>query len=592
MNHLARRTKIWLGVLLACLGFVLMGAAFIPYVGIEADEALVGDPIFGPIIEDFRIRISHQLIPLMQMDYVGALKSWLYWPIFGMFHPSPESLRWPVLIIGAVTIWLFYLLLDRMAGPRAALGGCFLLATDTIFLLTTELDWGPVAIQHLMLVTACLLLFEFARTGSWKWLLGGFFALGLGLWDKALFAWIIFGLGVAAVVVFPKDVLRRLTVRNLSVALAGFLLGAGPLLVFNALHHWRTFRNNASFSAENLGQKAEILKRTFNGSGLFGFMVNDSSSVPPEMPERRLERASTRAAEFARDPHRNLLLPALLICLITAPLWRASRRAILFALIFMVVTWIQMALTRNAGGSVHHAVLLWPFPQFVIALALADASERWKRGGTISFTIVIAVLCATNLLLTNQYLACLIRYGPALTWTDAIYPLSNSLANETGEVIVMDWDIYDPLLLLHPEGIHLRAGFFEVMNNAPGQSERAIHSMLASARAVFVTHTAEQQFFPILNRKLETTASTLGYRKELLRIVADGHGRRVFEVYQFVKVETSPANMVCLTLDWHATDNATQSGFRDSLLPPALSPNKRLHRIWEPCERQPITCHT
>jgi len=89
--------------------------------------------------------------------------------------------------------------------------------------------------------------------------------------------------------------------------------------------------------------------------------------------------------------------------------------------------------------------------------------------------------------------------------------------------------------LLHRGGVHLRAGFFEVMNDAPGQSERAIDSMLATERAVFVTHTAEKQFFPLPNRKLETTAAAQGYRKELLRIVADGHGRKVFEVYQFVK---------------------------------------------------------
>ena len=535
MNHLARRTTIWICVFLACLGFVLAGWVFIPYTGIEADEALVGNSIFGPVPVDFQIRISHHIIPLMLMDYVGALKSWVYWLIFEIFKPSPESLRWPVLIIGAVTIWLFYLLLDRIAGPRAALAGCFLLATDTMFLATTEFDWGPVAIQHLMLVAACLLLFEFAQTGSWKSLLAGFFALGLGLWDKALFAWIIFGLCVAAVVVFPKDVLRRFTVRNLTIALAGFLLGAWPLLVFNARHHWPTIRNNAAFSAGNMGQKAEILKRTLNGSGLFGYMVNDSSSLPQEVPERWLERASTSIADFVRDPHQNLLLPALLVCLLTAPLWRASRRAILFALIFMAVTWIQMALTRNAGGGVHHAVLIWPFPQFVVALALAEASRRWARWGNVAFGIAIAFLCVTNLLLTNQYLACLIRYGPAVTWTDAIYPLSTSLANETGEVIVMDWDIYDPLLLLHRGGVHLRAGFFEVMNDAPGQSERAIDSMLATERAVFVTHTAEKQFFPLPNRKLETTAAAHGYRKELLRIVADGHGRQVFEVYQFVK---------------------------------------------------------
>ena len=538
MNHLAQRTKIWLAVFVACLGFVLAGWALMPYNGIESDEALVGDPIFGPIFGDFRIRISHQIIPLMLMDYVGALKSWLYWPIFAIFKPSAESLRWPVLIIGAITLGLFYLLLDRIAGPRAALGGCFLLATDTMFLMTTEFDWGPVAIQHLMLVTACLLFLQFARSDSRKSLLFGCFALGLGLWDKALFAWIIDGLCVAAVVVFPKEVWRRLTLKNLSVALAGFLLGAWPLLVFNARHHWPTIRNNVAISGGNMAQKVEALKRTMDGSTLFWYMVNDVSTTPPEPSERWLEHVSRGIAVLTREPHRNFLLPALLLSLLAAPLWGTSRRAILFALVFMAVTWMQMALTKNAGGSAHHAVLLWPFPQFVVALALAAASQRWMRRGarwgSAAFGAVIAFLCVTNLLVTNEYLACFSRYGPALAWSDAIYPLSNSLRNETRDVIVMDWDIYDSLLLLQRGAIHLRSGFFEVMNGASGEQQR-IESLLADRGAVFVTHTPENQFFPVPNRKLETTAAALGYRKELLQTIMDSHGRKVFEVYEFVK---------------------------------------------------------
>jgi 4-amino-4-deoxy-L-arabinose transferase-like glycosyltransferase len=505
MNHLARQTKIWLGVFASCLGFVLLGSAFIPYVGIQTDEALVGDPIFGSIANEFRIRIFHHNVPLMLMDYVGALKSWLYWPIFGVFRPSPQSLRWPVLILGAVTIWIFYLLLNRIAGARAAIAGCFLLATDTMFLLTTEFDWGPVAIQHLMLVTACLLLLRFAQTGLLKCLFGGFFALGLGIWDKALFTWIVGGLAVAIPAVFPKEVFHRMSLRNMGVALAGVVLGASPLLIFNARHEWPTIRRHASFSTENIAQKAEVLKSTVNGSGLFGYMVGG--------PE-----------------HHNLLFAALLLSLATFPLWGKSRRAILFALIFMAATWIQMAFTANAGGSVHHAVLLWPFPQFAIALALAEASLRWRRWGTAVFVALISILCAANLFLTDRYLASLIRDGPMVTFTDAIYALSDSLARETREVIVMDWDIYDPLLLLRSGGGNLRAGFFDIMN---GPADPKIAALLNNDAAIFVTHTPDNQFFPAVNQKLETAATARGYRKELLRIVEDSHGRKLFEVYRF-----------------------------------------------------------
>jgi hypothetical protein len=560
MNHLARQTKIRLSVFLSCLGFVLLGSAFIPYVGIQTDEALVGDPIFGSIANEFRIRIFHHNVPLMLMDYVGALKSWLYWPIFGIFRPSPQSLRWPVLILGGVTIWLFYLLLNRIAGARAALAGCFLLATDTMFLLTTEFDWGPVAIQHLMLVAACFLLLRFAETGFVKCLFGGFLALGLGLWDKALFTWIVVGLAVAVLSVFPKEVFRRLSLRNLGVALAGLVLGASPLLIFNARNHWPTVRRHASFSMENIAQKADVLKSTVDGSGLFGYMV-------------------------AEPEHHNLLLPALLLSLATAPLWGKSRRAILFALVFLAATWIQMALTANAGGSVHHAVLLWPFPDFVIALAMADVSLRWERWGTAAFVALISILCTANLFLTSHYLASLIREGPMVTFTDAIYPLSDSLAAETREVIVMDWDIYDPLLLLSRSSGNLRAGFFDIMN---GPAEPKIEALLNNDAAIFITHTPDNQFFPGVNQKLETSAAARGFRKDSLRLVPDSHGRNVFEVYRF----TRPSNMVCLIPDWHASDHAAQSRIRNFLLSPGVSTNKGLSRIRSTSRWQPPASHS
>ena len=124
MDHLSRQTQAWLCVILCCAGFVLAGWMLIPYNGIQEDEALVALPIYGPVVRDFRIRVFHRDIPLMVMDYNGALKSWLYWPIFHLFQPSPASLRIPVLLIGALTIALFYRLLHRIGGMHAALAGC------------------------------------------------------------------------------------------------------------------------------------------------------------------------------------------------------------------------------------------------------------------------------------------------------------------------------------------------------------------------------------------------------------------------------------------------------------------------------------
>jgi len=49
-----------------------------------------------------------------------------------------------MLVAGAASIWLFYRLLRRIAGERAAVIGSTLLAADSLYLLTTCFDWGPV----------------------------------------------------------------------------------------------------------------------------------------------------------------------------------------------------------------------------------------------------------------------------------------------------------------------------------------------------------------------------------------------------------------------------------------------------------------
>ncbi len=102
----------------------------------------------------------------MLMSYLGCLKTLIYVPIFKLFGNGPYTVREPALIFGAASVWLFFLLLRRIAGNRAGLVGCWLLATDSLYLLTTCYDWGPVALQHLLIVAGALLLIRFYQTKS------------------------------------------------------------------------------------------------------------------------------------------------------------------------------------------------------------------------------------------------------------------------------------------------------------------------------------------------------------------------------------------------------------------------------------------
>src|SRR5258708_33367033 len=93
---------------------------------------------------------------MMVASYAGTLKTLIWWPLFALFGTGVWTLREPAVIGGAATIWLFHMLLRRIAGERAAAVGCVLLAVDPLFLLTSCYDWGPQVLQHLLLVGGVL----------------------------------------------------------------------------------------------------------------------------------------------------------------------------------------------------------------------------------------------------------------------------------------------------------------------------------------------------------------------------------------------------------------------------------------------------
>jgi 4-amino-4-deoxy-L-arabinose transferase-like glycosyltransferase len=105
----------------------------------------------------------HTDIPLMVMSYIGSLKTLLYWPVFSWLGANVWTTRFPMILAGAATIFFFYRLAHRAAGPLAALIAVLLLATDPMFLMTNTFDWGPVALEHLLLVTGCFFLVRFAQ---------------------------------------------------------------------------------------------------------------------------------------------------------------------------------------------------------------------------------------------------------------------------------------------------------------------------------------------------------------------------------------------------------------------------------------------
>ncbi len=485
------------------------------------------------------------------MSYVGALKSWIYAAVFQIWIPTAISVRLPMILISAISIWCFYRLLVRIGGHRAAVCGVLLLATDATYLLTSCYDWGPVAIQHLCLIAGMLGIIRFYGIISQKKIIfhaelslaAGFLFFGLGLWDKALFIWLLGGMGIAALAIFPKQLWSALTPRRIMIAAAAFLIGALPVVIYNIRQPLQTFRGNAKITTEDWGGKLLQVRLNLEGRGLFGYIVNEDSAENPREPETRMERASIWLSRVAGERRVGFLGYALFAALIFAPFWWRSRvrPAIFFSLITLLIAWLQMALTKDAGGAAHHVVLLWPFPHLIVAVAFAEASRRIPRLGTVVLAVVLVVVCGQNLLVLNQYLSQLIRNGAAGNWTDALYPLADAAKNlKASDIYIIDWGILNTVGLLDRGQLPLRVANDPFMSDTPTAVDKQTASAwVANSSGVFVGHVEGKEEFAGVGARLKTMAEAAGYRKVIIALVNDRNGRPTFEIFRFAQAAST-----------------------------------------------------
>ncbi|MBZ5624724.1 MAG: glycosyltransferase family 39 protein [Acidobacteriia bacterium] len=520
----------------------MAGFTLIPHIGIEGDEALFAAGIYQPRAELYTLHIGHSHVPIMLMSYLGALKSWIYRPIFNAFGAGPITLRAPMLLVGVASLWLFFLLVRRVAGEFAALIGCALLSVDSMYLVTVCFDWGPVALQHLLLVGGMLLLIRFYQQGGEPALFGGFFLLGLALWDKALAVWMLSGMGIAGILTLRRQILGTITLRRAAISAVAFVLGSMPLVVYNAGNHWATFRGTFHRDTSQIAGKALFLKNTAGGPGLFGWMTSTDWQTPaPHQPHGALETVSAGISALFGQPRHHLLLYGFALALLLTPWVRGNAlRVMAFSLITMAVAWVQMAITANTGASVHHTILLWPLPELVIAVSFASASRRLGRAGIPALGAVVAVMLVSGALVINEYYTNMVRYGGAWAWNNAIYMLSDYLKSApANNIILMDWGIMEPLQLLSRGKLPLGMGDGPVSDPVPSPDDRElVKRMISEPANLFIAHRKGFEFFPGRGPKLAQLAEEFGYRREMVRIVSDDWGREFFEVYRFSKQAT------------------------------------------------------
>jgi 4-amino-4-deoxy-L-arabinose transferase-like glycosyltransferase len=515
--------------------FVAAGFLLVPLLGFEDDELIFVNLFLHPNDAFSRLPLfGNHAIPAMAASYAGALKTWLYSPLLLFAPPTVWVVRVPAVLLGAVVLLLTGRLMKEIAGETACAVAMVLLATDATFLFTATFDWGPVVLQHLLLVTALLLLVHWFRNQNRRLLFVGGVIIGLALWDKSLFVWQLSGLSAAVLLVAFGELRLVWSRRNVWVFTRGLLLGTIPLIIANFRHHFATIRDNGHMSFAEVGLKAAFMRSALDGQAATTFLV-DGGIGSIDRIQRPLEALGLALVHsLGSSPSLWRFYPGLAVIVVGILITTgAQRKWVLFLLLSGTVAWFQSAMTRHAGNAVHHSVLVWIDWYGALSLSFAALLRSSFPSLRLATGSIVAVLCARGILVMGANYGELIMHPGTPRWTNADIALCDQLRTSGVKwILAADWGIKNVVrarsedsIAVDNQGPKLTLGTFD---------QNAFNSCLTDD-CVVVAHAPGRNVFPLAPETLDLNLAKNGWRKVGMTSVYDTHGVPGFEFFHLAK---------------------------------------------------------
>jgi len=523
-----RRLGIWvprLILLVAGAYFAVMAGRWIATPGLEYDElmfvnAATGEPTNGMFVQR---RILG--VPVLIMGYTGALKAYLYYPIFQIFGVSPQTVRWPVILVSLVTLALTYRVARFSFGRPVSAMVVLVMSVDPTFIYLSKFDYGPVVLMMVLKLTALLFALRAVSTGSSRYLWGMAAACALGVFDKLNFLWFLLALAAAGGMLFRTE-LREMWQRErarLVLPLAMLAL-TGLATLVRSLHVATGWDKAPSFTPlERLHFVINLYASTMNGQLLYLWVTK-----------------RTLAAESLMNPILTLGVAGMVLASL-----RAARRAggvgrmpfqervLLCHLLIFTLIGVQILFTKMAYGP-HHIMVLYPFQLFVTFGGVIGVA------GMLSTAVIAAVLVASGLNVGAAYER---NFRPtaefAPHWSPVIYQLVDFLNHHPAERIVsVDWGLHNQIWALGTSRTRAiaRDRWFDFrwpLGDLSGQERTSLLRDFEGIRGLAITYGPDGDGFNNFGTRPNFLkwCAALGIVPRLERVFTSPAGAVIFEVY-------------------------------------------------------------
>jgi len=470
------------------------------------------------------LQVFGRTLPLMILDYLGAVNTYLLLPVFAFIGASGVAVRLFEVALGVIIVALSHRLARDWFGEGIAHVTALLLAVNPSFIFWSRMGISVSSVMAVCSLGSLLALTRWRRRGGHAWLGIAGLLLGIGLWAKFLFLWWLIALAAVYILLeLPRNQVSRpifASIRESSRTLvsfsSAFLIGTGPLIYFNL----RT------------GKTIENISQALNAPtdhGINNLHVLDNFRTALDQFRIFLDGSYFwYNGEIQSNPWavRIFVTSLVIVGLLVWRRPRAEQRRTLAVLILMAAIIAQSAFTVSGIWATHDFILV-PFPQLIVALAafglwhLADGGNRQdtkfrgslgvfiKWAARVFSAVLVLSLFAGDLSTTQRYYASLVKFGGYGRFSDAVYKLAETLdAEQLTAPAALDWGLQKNIFVL----TNGRVQPIEIFGYSPEPDEgfpERVAAMLCDG-CVFISVDPRYAVYP-RDEAFRQIATNLGY---------------------------------------------------------------------------------
>ena len=479
------RKWVWIAQTALLVYCLLAGVLILQKPGLYYDEALmaVGSvhmrhssaELTLPHDPDTWLCLRGHCFPLMTMRYIGAVKEYVYLPAFDIFGTRAEVIRVGSVLFSLLGLWGIGRLLGQQVSRPAGAFAILAIAINPAFVSTTVFDNGSVVVMMAALGLVCVGISKYVRNPSAAsaFLIGA--AMGLGVWSRANFIWLMISIVGAAVVVLRRKLLGP--AGHWLAWIGGGLLGGLPFLVY------QIYSSGGTWVATNM-----FIAREPWADRLRTRLVLLSETLLTDREHRAMWDGPAMPA-WQRWMFPAVVVLGLIVCLAMSRRWgkvqslwaQGVALTFLFLALFHFFSKTQIA--------EHHLIILVPLAAMVVVLACSILQARFRWGLVVS-AVVAMVYLGSVVYWQFGTIRGLHRTRGVGPWSDAIYRLARELPQKypTQEIKILDWGLESNLYVLTDARLHTREIYSDEAHGPwPGEIRRG---------GVFLLNGPDNRQFP------------------------------------------------------------------------------------------------